>query len=137
MATALAGLTLADVQQASSFDAGPASAHTTIRTFDGLVVDLDGWTRNDKHYVSLKAAFDQALADQFKQPEAAAKDEKKEPAAKDSTKSEDKDAAKTTNVSEDANAINVRASGWIYEIPQYKYDAIFKPLEQLLKKQDK
>ena len=137
IATALAGLTLSDVQQASSFDAGPPSAHTTIRTFDGLVADLDGWTRNDKHYVSVKASFDQALADQFKQPAAAAKDEKKDTdAAKkdDKAQAEGKTTAKTANVSEEANTINARVSGWIYEIPQYKYDAIFKPLEQLLKK---
>lgn len=139
VATALAGLTLADVQQASGFDAGPSGAHTTIRTFDGLVIDLDGWSRGDKHYVSVKAAFDQALADQFKSA-AAAKDEKKESEAakKDEAKADDKDAAmKTANVSEEANAINNSVSGWIYEIPQYKYDAIFKPLDELLKKQDK
>ena len=39
-ASALAGLTLSDVQQASAFGGESPAAHTTIRTFDGLVVDL-------------------------------------------------------------------------------------------------
>jgi hypothetical protein len=132
-ATALAGLNLSDVQQSSAFDGGSPAAHTTIRTFDGLVVDLDGWVRNDKHYVSVKATFDQALADQFKLPTP----EKKEgagPATQKDQPAANTSATQTTNVSDEANTINARVSGWIYEIPQYKYDTIFKPMDQLLKK---
>ena len=33
-----------------------------------------------------------------------------------------------------AQAITARAQGWEYEIPSYKYDGIFQPLEDLLKK---
>jgi uncharacterized protein DUF4340 len=137
IATALAGLTLADVQPASSFDTGSPAAHTTIRTFDGLVVDLDGWTRGDKHYVSLKAAFDPSLADQFKSPAPEKKDEPKAGASdkkEDQPKPEGKNEAKTSDVSAEANTIASRVTGWIYEIPQYKYDAIFKPVDELVKK---
>jgi hypothetical protein len=140
-AAALAGLTLADVQQAAAFDGGTPAAHSTIRTFDGLVLDLDGWTKDDKHYISVKAAFDQALADQFKPPAPEKKDEQKDAAAKpDAAKSDstakpaDQAAPATPNVSEEASTINARTSGWIYEIPQYKYDAIFKPVDELVKK---
>jgi hypothetical protein len=139
-ATALVGLTLADVQPASSFDGGKPAAHSTIRTFDGLVVDVDGWTKDDKHYIALKAAFDQALADQFKPPAPAKKDEQKDSTAKsatsksDAAKPADQAAPAAPNVSEEADKINARVSGWIYEIPQYKYDAIFKPVDELVKK---
>jgi hypothetical protein len=33
-----------------------------------------------------------------------------------------------------AQAINARTQGWEYEAPAYKYDGIFKPLEEMLKK---
>ncbi len=139
LATALTGLNLADVQQASSFDGGSPNAHTTIRTFDGLVVDLDGWTKNDKHYVSVKASFDSALADQFKLPAADKNADDKAADAKkgDDAKPDQKQEAKPADVGEEAHSINTRVSGWVYEIPQYKYEAIFKPVDELLKKQGK
>jgi hypothetical protein len=34
----------------------------------------------------------------------------------------------------EAQQLNARLQGWEYEIPSYKYDSIFKPLEDLLKK---
>jgi Domain of unknown function (DUF4340) len=34
----------------------------------------------------------------------------------------------------EADAINARISGWQLEVPSYKYEAMFTPLEQLLKK---
>jgi hypothetical protein len=34
----------------------------------------------------------------------------------------------------EADALNARAGGWQFEIPSYKYEALFTPLEQLLKK---
>lgn len=52
-ATALAGLTLSDVKPASEVT-DPPSARTTIKTFDGLVTEVTGWQKDDKHYVALK-----------------------------------------------------------------------------------
>src|SRR4029077_11346405 len=40
--------------------------------------------------------------------------------------------AKGTEV--EAVKLNARLSGWEFEIPDYKYEAIFRPLEELLKK---
>jgi Domain of unknown function (DUF4340) len=40
--------------------------------------------------------------------------------------------AKETEV--EAGKLNARLSGWEFEIPDYKYEAIFRPLEELLKK---
>ena len=91
--------------------------------------------RNDKHYVSAKATFDQALADQFKLPTADKQDEKKDAAKEaEAAQSANKNDTNSANISEEANSINTRVSGWVYEIPQYKYDAIFKTLDSLVKK---
>jgi hypothetical protein len=32
----------------------------------------------------------------------------------------------------EAEKLNAKLAGWEFEIPAYKYDAIFKPLEELL-----
>jgi hypothetical protein len=34
----------------------------------------------------------------------------------------------------EADAINQRAQGWQFDIPSYKYQPLFRPLEELLKK---
>lgn len=142
-ATALAGLTLSDVKPASEMT-DPPSARATIRTFDGLVTEASGWKKDDKHYVALKTSFDAALADKFKV--ATADTEKKEAPAADAAKTEgegappaaDKpaEAAKPAerNVAEESTKANAQLNGWVYEIPAYKYEAIFKPLDELIKK---
>jgi hypothetical protein len=35
---------------------------------------------------------------------------------------------------EEARTLNARFNGWEFEIPSYKYDSLFRPLEELLKK---
>jgi hypothetical protein len=134
LATALAGLTLSDVEPASAFTAKP-EAQATFRTFDGLVIELDGWSRDDKRFIAARAQHDAALADRFKLPAAepkdeAAKEETSNEASKDQQqKAEEpaKDAAEP-NVAEEAKTTGDRLSGWVYEIPDYKYDSIFKQL---------
>ncbi|GFE84509.1 hypothetical protein GCM10011487_65090 [Steroidobacter agaridevorans] len=132
-ATALAGLTLSDVKPASEVTDSP-SARATIKTFDGLVTEVTGWKKDDKHYVALKTSFDAALADKFKV--ATADPEKKEgegaPPAADKPAEAAKPAAR--NVEEESTKANAQLNGWVYEIPAYKYDAIFKPLDELIKK---
>ena len=120
-ATALAGLTLTDVKPAAEFNDQPA-ARATIRTFDGLVVQLSGWKRGEDYYLAATPSYDAALAKRFEVPteppkEGASAPEQKRPDV----------AAEVTQAAQ-------RLSGWVYEIPQYKYDAIFKPLDELLKK---
>jgi hypothetical protein len=142
-ATALAGLTLSDVKAASEVTDAP-SARATIKTFDGLITEVTGWKKDDKHYVALKTSFDAALADKFKV--ATADTEKKDAPAADAAKKEgegappaaDKPAEApkpaTRNIAEESTKANAQLNGWVYEIPAYKYDAIFKPLDELIKK---
>ena len=143
-ATALAGLTLSDVKAASEVT-DPPSARTTIRTFDGLVTEVSGWEKDDKHYVALKTSFDAALADKFKVATADA--EKKEAASEEKDAPANAEGAPPTDKSNDAAAqpaapdvagestkANAQLNGWVYEIPAYKYEAIFKPLDDLIKK---
>lgn len=146
-ATALTSLTLTDVQPASAFESTPPVARTTLETFDGLIAELSGWTKGDKHYVALKTSFDAAQAERFKVATAptdapAEKDAKAEaqgeggPADAKATEKAPAEAAKPTtpNIEEEAQTANAKLIGWVYEIPQYKYESLFKPLDELLKK---
>jgi hypothetical protein len=124
VATALTTLTLADVQPASAFEAMPPNAHATLKTFDGLVVDIDGWVREDKHYVAVRTSFDAEQAAKYKTTTA--------PPAEGSL--EQKKAEATPSVEDEAKSTATRTKGWNYEIPEYKYEAIFKPLDSLIKR---
>ncbi|HEY4368958.1 MAG TPA: DUF4340 domain-containing protein [Steroidobacteraceae bacterium] len=148
VASALTGLTLADVRPAKDFAAEKPAAHATIKTFDGLVVDADGWVKDGKHYVALKTAYDEALAKRFHieaapatpNPTDTGKAGTKQPDIKADATPPPAAAPKPTpapNVSEAATATNAQLAGWVYEIPEYKYEAIFKPMDGLLKKEEK
>lgn len=128
LATALAGVTLSDAQPASSFADSPPTARATYKTFDGLIVELQGRQRADKRYIELKASYDAALAEQFKlatEPAKPADDKAAPPDAKPA-------ATEKKDVAAEAQTINARAAGWAYEIPSYKYEQIFKTVEELI-----
>ena len=137
LAMTLTGLSLADVKPASAFQSQPA-AQATFKTFDGLVVELDGWVQDQKHYVALRPSFDAAQAEHFKVATAPAedkkKDEKSEGAAKQPTAAKAPEPPKPAapNVAEDAKSVAAKVGGWVYEIPDYKYEGIFKPVDQLV-----
>lgn len=136
VAMALTALSLSDVKPAGAFQSTPPAAHATFKTFDGLVVDVDGWVQDQKHFVALHPSFDAAQAERFKvatAPAADKKDEKKQNEKKDETKAPPPPPA-TPNVAEDTKKTAEKVAGWVYEIPDYKYESIFKPVEQLVGK---
>lgn len=116
-ATALSALTLEDVRDAKDFAADKPSAHATFRTFDGLVVEVDGWVKEGKHYVAVKPTYDAALAQQF-------------PATATSASPPTPAVSTQDQVATDG----ARLAGWVFQVPDYKHEAIFKPLDALLKK---
>lgn len=136
LATALAGLTLSDVQPASDFTDKP-EAQATYRTFDGLIVELDGWSRDDKHYVAARASYDASLAERFKVPSEEKSEEQKDgdkegaEAASDAAE-ENKPETPKQDIEAEAKKLNDKLGGWVYEIPGYKYEAVFKPLSEML-----
>jgi hypothetical protein len=130
VATALTALSLADVKPASAFQSTPPAARATFKTFDGLVVEADGWVQDQKHYVAVRPSFDAAQAERFKvatKPVEEKKDEKKEGAETPAPT-----PPPAPNVAEDAQKVAAKVTGWVYEIPDYKYESIFKPVEQLV-----
>ena len=151
LATALTGVALSDVQPAAEFEGSP-DVTATYQTFDGLVLEIKGWSKDDKRYLAGQARFDGALADRFKvaSEPAGSKVADAQKTAKAATAKTDEadgpengqadEAAKPSaaapatapNVEEEAKSLNEKLSGWVFEIPEYKYNTIFKPLDDLL-----
>lgn len=117
--------------------AGPAADGDTVtyRTFDGQVITFKGRREDDKAYVTVSAERDAALAAKFA-PAPAASDTA--PTASEGAPSAptqaaeksapDKPAAEDTTTERLAG----RAKGVEFQIPVYKYEAIFRPYEELL-----
>jgi Domain of unknown function (DUF4340) len=131
IATALAGLTLAEVRPAQEFAADKPAAHATFKTFDGLVVDLDGWSKDGKHYVAAKTAYDGTRAAQF---HVEAKAPEKTAEAEGAALPQTEPTTPTEKAEDTAEKTNARLQGWAYEIAEYKYEAIFRPVDALTKK---
>lgn len=142
VASALTSVTLVDVKSAKNFGAAKPAAHATFKAFDGLVIDADGWNKDGKHYLALKTAFDEAQARQFhievKAPEkpanSAAAKKKDAPTAGAKATAPAPAAPPTPDIAAEAASANAKLGGWVYEIPEYKYEVIFRPMEGLLKK---
>jgi len=134
-ADALTGFHFDDVRAAPA--TAPAAAdRATFRTFDGQVFEFTGHKESDKAFVAVTASRDAALAAQF--PEAAADKAASAAPAKDAKAAPAAPAAPakpaTQPANQDAERLAARASGLEYEIPLYKYETLFKPLEDLLEK---
>jgi len=120
---ALAGFHFDDVRAAPS--PGTVTDTATYRTFDGQVIEFSGRREGDKAFVTVAARRDPELAAKF--PEAPAPAAPAAPAAAPATPAA-KPADKT------AEKLGARAKGMEFEIPAYKYEAIFRKQEELLEK---
>lgn len=118
----LANLQLDDVRPIAELANDKPAHRATLRTFDGLVINIAGYGSGDDNWITLSANFDAALAKRFYQADSQADAEKT-------------DAADATfkSAQDEAEAINKRSANWAYSIPAYKFEQLFKPLEQMLK----
>ncbi|HEX6639273.1 MAG TPA: DUF4340 domain-containing protein [Steroidobacteraceae bacterium] len=134
-AEALASFHFDDVRAAS---APAANADTvTYRTFDGQVITFTGHRDGDKAYVRVSAERDAALAEKFAPPAATPATPAPEPAppppAGEAIAAAPAPAKeKPATQDQSTERIAARSQGVEFEIPVYKYEAIFKPYEQLL-----
>lgn len=140
-AEALASFHFDDVRAVP--DPGPTYPDTaTWRTFDGQVIEFRGRRDGENAYVTVTATRDAALAAKFAPapaPAAPAPAAEEEPAGEKPAgdKAPAADATPAAKPAEDPGANSAerlasRVAGVEYEIPVYKYEALFKPLEALL-----
>ena len=110
-AFALAALSITDVRAEEQVDFSAAS-QATYETFDNIAVDVNLAVAEDGHWISVQA--------RFIEPEGA------------EGADETADAA-AHNARDRVAEINDQTQGWVYSIPEFKYDQFTKPLEELLK----
>jgi hypothetical protein len=138
----------ADALTAFHFDevrAQPATAvapsdTATYRTFDGQVIEFAGHRDGEKTFVTVTAHRDAALAAKFPPPAPepiaavtpAAADKAAPAPAAATPQSATPAAAKPAD--QTAERLASRAMGVEYEVPAYKYEAIFKKQDELLEK---
>jgi hypothetical protein len=129
-ADALTGFHFDDVRTPSAAS-GPAD-HATYRTFDGKVIEFTGHREGEKAYITIAARRDPELAAKFPAPAPAT------PAATPSAPATPASAPAATPAAKPADQwaerLAARARSVEYEIPSYKYEAIFKKQEELLEK---
>jgi hypothetical protein len=95
--------------------AAPGRAErAVVRCFDGLVVTLEGRAEGDARWITLAAEFDAALAGRYP------------PAAGEA-------APGAEAVRAEAERITATARGWEYRLPPYRFEAIFRKRDELLR----
>jgi hypothetical protein len=141
--SALTGLTVDDVRAAAADeDWSKDTAQAEFRLFDGTVITIRGRAVDDKHWIRVTSAFDPALNERFVQPKkddtaaaptpaAPTKDTAPKPATPAAIKPSEP-AKPAVEIRSESEALAKRTESWVFSIPGYKYDTIFRPLDQLL-----
>ena len=136
VATALAGLRLVDVRPAKDADKDKPAATATYRTFDGLVLAIEGYAEGDKRYVRVKPSVDETAARRFFVTAAAPADKDgaadsapPKPPAHEASGGKSAPATSPESVvaqtREESTKLETRLTGWSFEIPDWSYDAVF------------
>ena len=99
---------------------------TTVRTFDGLVATIEAASADGRNYVHYVFQVDESRL-----PAAAKTTDKDKNAAGG------KDAPKQPDIRKEAEGYNKELSGWVYTIPEFKYDLLVESLDQLTKPKGK
>ena len=104
-AHALGALELEDLRRVTNPDAVPRPEGMVVRCFDGLIVTLEGREQQAEHWIRVRAEYDTAVADRFR----------------DGTTPPVTDGAR-----QQAERLTRIASGWEYRIAAYRYEALFR-----------
>lgn len=124
-ADALTAFNFDDVRPVTDTATAPVDV-VTYRTFDGQVIEISGRREGDKSFVRFSTRHDPLLAAKFPAPPPDTVVPPPAgvavPAAPAAAKAPDQAVEK----------LGARAKGVEYEVPSYKYEAIFKKQEELL-----
>lgn len=112
-ADVLARLEFDEVRRSAVPAGRPRRDRTVVHSFDGLVVTLEGWAEGEQRWLAVASRFDAGAAAHF-------------PAA-------DRRAADAAQVRAEAERIARATDGWQYRVPGYRYDAIFRKRDDVLR----
>jgi hypothetical protein len=122
-------LKLEDVAAKGDADDAP-HVTTRFRTFDGLVVTAKGYDRDDGSWLSFAASVDPDRLPKDADPNAGNGNSEPAKAEPDTAASDTTTAA---DIRDEADKINARVAGWLYQIPSYQYDQMTRQMADLLK----
>ena len=140
--TALDDVTFDDVRPAAPAPASPKGVvRAEFRLFDGTVIDITGREDGEHRWIQLQPRFDEAQQQLFavaatppatdeKDAKAAAESASVAPPATPPPATE----RKPDEVRAEVEKWAARFAGWDYEVPGYKYESLFRPLDELIKK---
>ena len=111
---ALRELNLEDVERAAERPDLPPLTTVEFRTFDGLVVTIEGFERDDAGWILVSASTDAEQAARF------------------SEEQEGDAPAEASPPVNEAAGIEARTGGWAYKIASYQFDQMTRRLEDLL-----
>lgn len=153
-AGALADLTMDDVRAASAGSPPQGeTSHAEYRLFDGTVITLTGTKAGNDHWLAIAVAFDEAQFQRFA-PKPAAPAENAAPAGAGQPMAPAVPAASAVTPAtlagdaekpataprtveqarQETETLAHRADGWLYKVPAYKFETLFQPIDDLLKK---
>jgi len=102
-------------------------ATAEIRTFDGLVADLQQFEIDDTLFVRLHFSFDpKGVVEET--PETADK-----PEQNDAATAEEQSSAEKPSVPDEVASLNAKVADWIYALPEYKNRMLEKSLDDMIK----
>ncbi|MCS3903425.1 hypothetical protein J2T55_001446 [Methylohalomonas lacus] len=109
-----------DIRALESFDFAGDTIETTVRTFDGLVVKVRSRSIEDRHYANFRFSYDANAAE-------ASDDDALDQLVQ--AEGEASLAEQPLSVEAEARDLDQRLSGWVYQIPSFKYDVLTAVLD--------
>ncbi len=141
LANTLSHLNLDDSIPASDIKFAKQQTHRAVfTTFDGLEITLFTMKKDDKHYAQLSAAYNPEMVwvEPPKSDEEGADDkeaaEESEPeivAVQDETSEEPE-----VDIKQQAETLNAKFKGWVYELAAYKVDDLEKKRDDLIEREE-
>jgi hypothetical protein len=104
------------------------AVRTTFKTFDGRIVEISAVQISGQPWIQVAASYDSALAARFAPPSKGTAEADGPPMAVVSA-----DAPPGTEIQSQVAALNKRAAGKRYQIPQFKYEQLTRRWNDLLK----
>jgi len=124
MGTILENTFALNVASQKTFSFPEDHVKTTIRTFDGLIAETKAVRKNERNYVAFHFSVDKSRIEK-KQP---AETQEDTGAKEDAGSSEE---VKEPNVSEEVAEYNDTVSGWVFTLPDHRYDLLVRRLDDL------
>jgi hypothetical protein len=131
VAGVLARLNATDVRQRAATPLDHPS-QASFRTFEGLQLDLDGYRDGGATWVRIRASVDPETAKRFAASQTAAAKGAEAKSSATAGAEAKTPAAASPDAAAEAAAINGRVQAFDFQIADYQFNQIFRPLTELL-----